>query len=74
MLESEPPRRLRLGWREKGGGVASEVSFDLTPADGGGTHFRVAHRPAVALRLVSASPTPTIHRPTSTTTMLRMAA
>jgi uncharacterized protein YndB with AHSA1/START domain len=31
VLEADPARRLRLGWRESDGGVASEVSFILTP-------------------------------------------
>lgn len=47
VLEAEPARRLRLAWREAGGGVASEVSFVLTPTPAGGTHLRVVHGPVV---------------------------
>ena len=47
VLEAEPARRLRLGWREVDGGVASEVSFVLTPRPAGGTHLRVIHGPVV---------------------------
>jgi uncharacterized protein YndB with AHSA1/START domain len=47
VLEAEPARRLRLGWRESNGGLASEVSFDLTPTPAGGTHLRIVHAPLV---------------------------
>ncbi len=56
VLEAEPARRLRLGWRD--GGVDSEVSFVLTPRPGGGTHLRVAHRRAVVARLARMSAAP----------------
>lgn len=47
VLEADPARRLRLGWRESDGGIASEVSFVLTPTRAGGTHLRVVHGPVV---------------------------
>jgi len=47
VLEADPARRLRLGWREIDGGVASEVSFDLTLTPAGGTRLRVVHGPVV---------------------------
>ena len=47
VLEADPGRKLRLGWRERDGGVASEVSFVITPAPGGGAHLRVVHGPVV---------------------------
>jgi uncharacterized protein YndB with AHSA1/START domain len=47
VLEADPARRLRLGWRESEGGVASEVSFVLTPTPAGGTHLQVVHGPVV---------------------------
>ena len=47
VLEAEPARKLRLGWRESDGGVASEVSFVLTPTPAGGTRLRVVHGPVV---------------------------
>ena len=47
VLEAEPPRRLRLGWREVGDGVASEVTFTITPTPAGGAHLRVVHGPLV---------------------------
>jgi uncharacterized protein YndB with AHSA1/START domain len=47
VLEADPARRLRVGWRESDGGVASEVSFVLTPTPGGGTHLQVVHGPVV---------------------------
>ena len=47
VLEAEPPRRLRLGWRESDGGPASEVTFTITPTPGGGAHLRVVHGPVV---------------------------
>lgn len=47
VLEAEPPRRLRLGWRESDGGVASEVTFTITPTPAGGAHLRVVHGPVV---------------------------
>ena len=54
VLEAEPARRLRLGWRDSDGGVASEVSFVLTPTPAGGTHLRVTHGRVVVTRLASA--------------------
>jgi len=76
VLEAEPARRLRLGWRDSGGGVASEVSFVLTPTPAGGTHLRVVHGPMVVslasarLRAVSR-----FHRPIScSVASFRMAA
>jgi len=56
VLEAEPPRWLKLGWRESDGGIASEANIELTPIDGGGTHFRVAHRPIVAVLRANARP------------------
>jgi len=47
LLEAEPGRRLRYGWREAGGGIDSEVSFVLTPGPQGGTHLRIVHAPVV---------------------------
>jgi uncharacterized protein YndB with AHSA1/START domain len=47
VLEADPARRLRLGWRESDGGIASEVSFVLTPTPAGGTHLQVVHGPVV---------------------------
>jgi uncharacterized protein YndB with AHSA1/START domain len=47
VLEADPARRLRLGWRDTDGGVASEVSFVLTPTPAGGTHLQVVHGPVV---------------------------
>jgi uncharacterized protein YndB with AHSA1/START domain len=47
VLEVDPARRLRLGWRESDGGIASEVSFVLTPTPAGGTHLQVVHGPVV---------------------------
>lgn len=47
VLEADPARRLRLGWREPDGGVASEVSFVLTPNPAGGTHLQVVHGPVI---------------------------
>jgi uncharacterized protein YndB with AHSA1/START domain len=47
VLEADPARRLRLGWRDSDGGVASEVSFVLTPTPAGGTRLRVVHGPVV---------------------------
>ena len=47
VLEAEPPRRLRLGWRESDGDLASEVTFTITPTPAGGAHLRVVHGPVV---------------------------
>jgi uncharacterized protein YndB with AHSA1/START domain len=47
VLEAEPPTRLRLGWRESDGEVASEVTFTITPTPAGGAHLRVVHGPVV---------------------------
>jgi uncharacterized protein YndB with AHSA1/START domain len=47
VLEADPARRLRLGWCETDGGIASEVSFVLTPTRAGGTHLQVVHGPLV---------------------------
>jgi uncharacterized protein YndB with AHSA1/START domain len=47
VLEADPERSLRLGWRERDGGIASEVSIVLTPTPTGGTHLQVVHGPAV---------------------------
>ena len=47
VLEAEPARRLRLGWRDIDGGVASEVTFTITPTPAGGARLRVAHGPVV---------------------------
>jgi uncharacterized protein YndB with AHSA1/START domain len=47
VLEAEPARRLRLGWRDADGGVASEVTFTITPTPAGGAHLRVVHGPVV---------------------------
>jgi uncharacterized protein YndB with AHSA1/START domain len=47
VLEAEPARRLRLGWREGDGGVASEVTISITPTPSGGAHLRVVHGPVV---------------------------
>lgn len=72
VLEAEPARRLRLGWRDGDGGLASEVSFVLTPTPAGGTHLRVVHGPVVVslagLRLQRHRPMSSFH------TSLRLAA
>jgi uncharacterized protein YndB with AHSA1/START domain len=47
VLEAEPARRLRLGWRETDSGLASEVIFTITPTSGGGAHLRIVHAPVV---------------------------
>jgi uncharacterized protein YndB with AHSA1/START domain len=47
VLEAKPASRLRLGWREEGDAMESEVSFDLTPTPAGGTRLRVVHGPVV---------------------------
>lgn len=52
VLESEPARRLRLGWREtspEGGLIASTVTFDLTPTEQGGVRLRIVHGDFVEL-------------------------
>jgi len=56
VLEAEPGRSVRYGWRD-GGPVDSEVSVEIRPANGGGTHFRLVHsakapsrEPAVEMR------------------------
>ncbi|MDB5481221.1 MAG: ATPase [Caulobacteraceae bacterium] len=72
VLEAEPARRLRLGWRDGDGGLASEVSFVLTPTPAGGTHLRVVHGPVV---VSLASVRLRRHRPMSSFhTSLRLAA
>ena len=76
VLEAEPPRHLRLGWRESDGGVASEVTFTITPTPAGGAHLRVVHGPVV-VSLASARLRATLrrHRPAAcSTTSLRLAA
>ena len=76
VLEAEPPRHLRLGWRESDGGIASEVTFTITPTRAGGARLRVVHGPVVvslasrrrraASRLQRPTPSPILN--------LRMAA
>ncbi|HLZ84197.1 MAG TPA: SRPBCC domain-containing protein [Caulobacteraceae bacterium] len=76
VLEAEPARRLRLGWRETDGGLPSEVSFVLTPTPAGGTHLKVVHGPVV-VSLASARPRAALRlqRPALTSvTSLRLAA
>lgn len=66
VLEAEPPRRLRLGWREVGGGVASEVTFTITPTPAGGAHLRVVHGPlVVSLASARLRAKSRLHRPVS---------
>lgn len=46
VLETDPPRRLRLGWREgpRGpGGLDSTVTFVLSEAANGGTRLLIVH-------------------------------
>ena len=77
VLEAEPAQRLRLGWRESDGGVASEVSFVLTPTPGGGTHLRVIHGPVVVSSSASArlqAGLPRLRPVSRSTTSFRMAA
>ena len=53
VLEAEPERSVRYGWRD-GGPVDSEVSFQITRTGDGGTHLRLVHsavRPATEMRL-----------------------
>ena len=71
VLEADPPRRLRLGWRESDGGMASEVHVVLTPTPGG-THVRIAHGPAAAVGRARARSGG--WRPARPATALRMAA
>jgi uncharacterized protein YndB with AHSA1/START domain len=76
VLEADPGRKLRLGWRERGGGVASQVTFIITPRPEGGAHLRVVHGPVVvslaAAKLRAASRRPP--RTQSAFACLRMAA
>ena len=76
VLEADPERRLRLGWRETGGDVDSEVSFDLTPTPAGGTRLRVGHAPVVVRLADFTGPTQPRRRGLvfRTTSQLRMAA
>jgi uncharacterized protein YndB with AHSA1/START domain len=48
VLEAEPGRRLRLGWRDADDAVASEVSFVFIPTPAGGTRLRITHGPVLA--------------------------
>jgi uncharacterized protein YndB with AHSA1/START domain len=51
ILVCEPPRRLVVSWiydpEGKGGDDFSEVEVNLSPAEGGGTAFRLEHRAVV---------------------------
>jgi uncharacterized protein YndB with AHSA1/START domain len=46
VIESRPPERLVLRWTRDE--PASLVTFDLRPAEGGGAHLTIVHRPACA--------------------------
>jgi uncharacterized protein YndB with AHSA1/START domain len=48
VLEAEPGRRLKLGWREADDAVGSEVTFVLIPTPAGGTRLRIVHGPILA--------------------------
>lgn len=46
VLEAEPDRRLRLGWRETseaGALITSTVTFELDPTESGGVRLRILH-------------------------------
>lgn len=46
VLEAEPDRRLRLGWREtseEGALISSTVTFEIDPIEAGGVRLRIIH-------------------------------
>ena len=43
VLEADPPHRLRVAWNGADGGLQSEVTFTVTPREGG-SHLRIVHR------------------------------
>ena len=42
VIEADPPHRLRVAWNNADGSLQSEVSFTLTPREGG-SHLRIVH-------------------------------
>lgn len=64
VLDAEPGRRLRLSWRESDSAVVSQVTFTLSPGDGGRTRLRIVHEPlpASARRRTSATVRPSSMR------------
>jgi uncharacterized protein YndB with AHSA1/START domain len=42
VIEAEPPHRLRLAWSSRDGALQSEVTFTVTPRQGG-SHLRIVH-------------------------------
>lgn len=63
-LSMEPQRRVRYRWTQEpehsaGRCLESELSFELTPAAGGGTHLRIVHgsfRVSPVIRMQAAAP------------------
>ena len=47
VLEADPERSIRYGWRD-GGAPGGEVIVEIAPAAGGGTRFRLVHSAAGA--------------------------
>ena len=42
VIEADPPHHLRVAWRSRDGALDSEVSFRVTPTDGG-SRLRIVH-------------------------------
>jgi len=42
VIEADPPHRLRVAWNGADGALRSEVTFTVTPRDGG-SHLRIVH-------------------------------
>jgi uncharacterized protein YndB with AHSA1/START domain len=42
VIEADPPHRLRVAWNNSDGTLQSEVTFTVTPREGG-SHLRIVH-------------------------------
>ncbi|HET9161770.1 MAG TPA: SRPBCC domain-containing protein, partial [Caulobacteraceae bacterium] len=42
VIEADPPHRLRVAWSNPDSGLRSEVTFTVTPREGG-SHLRIVH-------------------------------